>query len=199
MLLRNDFGKQFQLPTIVCIGLPQFGIFAVETREKIRADRRQRDEVADQPAARMRHDADAGVARQCAEQFDGVVDRAVAQRAVLEGVDAIVEEPTQRLPLRLRVLAEERTEAAACGGRGAVDEDKNWLVDVGVFKAHWCGSVLPGLAGGVLPRVQAGAGLEAALDDADEELGGKPGGKLHRKIDAEISRQLCQVGELGQQ
>ena len=50
-------------------------------------------------------------------------------------------------------------------------------------------SVRPGLARGVLPGVQAGAGLEAALDDADEGLGGKPGRKLHRKIDPEVSRQ----------
>ena len=124
-----QFGEPFQLPAIMRIGLPQLGILAVETREKIGADRRQRHEIADQPAARMRHDADAGVARQCAQQFDGVVYRAVAQCAVLEGVDAIAEESTQRLPLRLRVLAQERAEAAACGGRGAVDEDENRLVD----------------------------------------------------------------------
>ena len=103
------------------------------------SDRRQRDEIADQPAARMRDDADAGVARQCVEQFDGVVDRAVAHRAVLEGVDAIAEQLTQRLPLRLRVLAQERAEAAACGRSGAVDEDENWLVDVEVVKARGLG------------------------------------------------------------
>ena len=107
-----------------------------------------------------------------------------------------LEELTQRLPLRLRVLAQERTEAAACGGRGAVDEDEKWLVDVEAFEAHWRDSVRQGLARGVLPRVEAGAGLEAALDDVDEDLGGKPGRKLHRKIDAEVARQLCQVGEL---
>ncbi len=104
LLLRNQLGEPFQLPTIVCIGLLKFGILAVETREEIRADRRQRHEIADQPAARMRDDADTGVARQCAEQIDGVVDRAVTQRAVFEGVDAIAELLTERLPLWLRLL-----------------------------------------------------------------------------------------------
>ncbi len=113
----------------------------------------------------MRHDADAGVARQGVEQLDGVVDRAFTQRAVLEGVDAITEKLTKRLPLRLRVLAQECTEAAPCGRGGAVDEDENWLVDVEVVKARGRGSVRPGLARDVLPGVQAGAGLEAALDE----------------------------------
>ena len=82
--------RELQLPAIVFVGVPQLGILAVETREKIRADRCQRDQIADQSAARMRDDADAGVARQ-----GGSRSRrcrwAVAHRAVLEGVDLIAE------------------------------------------------------------------------------------------------------------
>ena len=129
----------------------------------------------------MRHDADAGVARQCAEQINGVVDRAVAQRAVLEGVDAIAEESTQRLPLRLRFLVRNapklpRAEDAVPWMKtriGLSTSKLSKLTGVGVSGTGWR------VASSQVYR--PGPGLRR-LSMRRMRTWRKPGWKLHRKM-----------------
>src|SRR6476660_9024291 len=120
----------------------------------------------------MGDEAHARVLRQHRDQLDGVVDRTVAEGAMLVGVDAVVEDLLQRLPLRLGVIAEERAEAATGGRRGAVDEDEHWFLYVVTVEARRLWFPVPGskVPGSFPPVEETGWGPQPAWVRADQNL-----------------------------
>ena len=136
----------------------------------------QAQQVGDQAAARVRHQADMRAGRQRLDQFERVVDRALRQRAVLEGIDAAAVAAVERRP-HVAVVVAKLAEAAEGAGAGAVHEDEHrlrlpgrgvdrrFLVEAGIERLQLAGA---------FPAIQSGLLFEAVFDRPHQGLGAGP-------------------------
>src|SRR5262249_12205741 len=84
----------------------------------------------------MRDEVKVCVARQRARELDRTLDRAFAHRPMLERVDVALENVAQVAPDRSGLVGHERAEAARSIRRGAVDEDKDWLIGIDTVESR---------------------------------------------------------------
>ena len=139
-------------------------------------------EVRDQAAARVRDQADARAGGQRAGERERVLDRALRERAVLEGVDAAGEVPLERGP-QLAVAGAQVAEAAHRTRARAVHEHQHRQpVRHGLGEVGGAGRLeVVGLARRAHPAIKAGLAVELALDRPHQRLGADP-------ADAELER-----------
>ena len=136
----------------------------------------QAQQVGDEAAARVRDKADLRADRQCARQRDRVLDRALGERAVLEGIDAAGELRRQRPP-QIAVAGTQIAEAAQGARSRAVDEHQHWAFS----RWHWLvrrvqidGFEVTWLAAGTDPAVQPRLLVEPLLDRPHQGFGAGP-------------------------
>ena len=106
----------------------QLEIAFVEWRAAL--EHRPTQELADQAAARVRHQMQARRIRERGCQFKRVLDGTLSERAMLEGKDLPIVGLVQLDVASAGAAFPEAPEAAVGGRRGAVDEDQNRLCGV---------------------------------------------------------------------
>jgi hypothetical protein len=101
-------------------GAGQIGSVTVDQR----VEALQAEQVSDKTAARMRDETDPDAVRQRRQQLQRIFDRALRQRAVLEGVDTAGEIPLERAP-QVALIELQVAEAAERARAHPVDEDQH--------------------------------------------------------------------------
>ncbi len=151
------------------------------------------EQIAHQAAAGVAEQVETGPFRQDPRQSEGVVDRALGEGAVLEGIDAIAVGGADRLPVghahRLQI-----TEGAGSARSRAMDEHQQGpLAGIGgqppIALAQEFGKLA---AGGPWPAVETGRMGQAILDGRHQGLGAQPGNPELRRLAEPIGGHLAQ-------